>query len=214
MQLLALGWCTSLISDSGLAIVNKNMHAEIVAVKGNSMPHFFPGFSYLPFMCSLCCIFYLVLPRLLCFYTTNRLFPLFSVDFGGERKRLGGSRVRHHHSSTNRSLFIAREDNSTCLIFDATPDTAYVNHFFPREYFFSMIQSKSTWRLRRCWVAARPRWSSLRSLFLSRFAHYELMRGRLEASVELALKLKLASYPWECLSLSTTFLVTATLSFS
>ena len=135
MQLLALGWCTSLISDSGLAIVNKNMHAEIVAVKGNSMTRFFPGFSYLPFMCSPCCIFYLALPRLLCLYTANRLFPLFSVDFSGERKRLGGSRVRRHHSSTDRSFFIAREDNGTCLIFDATPDTAYVNHFFPREYF-------------------------------------------------------------------------------
>ena len=129
MQLLALGWCTSLISDSGLAIVNKNMHAEIVAVKGNSMTRFSPGFSYLPFMCSPCCIFYLALPRLLCLYTANRLFPLFSVDFSGERKRLGGSRVRRHHSSTDRSLFIAREDNGTCLIFDATPDTAYVNHF-------------------------------------------------------------------------------------
>ena len=32
MQLLALGWCTSLISDSGLAIVNKNMHAEIIVI--------------------------------------------------------------------------------------------------------------------------------------------------------------------------------------
>ena len=58
--------------------------------------------------------------------------PPFSFIFGrfsGERKRLGGSRVRRHHSSTDRSLFIAREDNGTCLIFDATPDTAYVNHF-------------------------------------------------------------------------------------
>ena len=90
MQLLALGWCTSLISDSGLAIVNKNMHAEIVAVKGNSMTRFFPGFSYLPFMCSPCCIFYLALPRLLCLYTANRLFPLFSVDFRVKENDLVG----------------------------------------------------------------------------------------------------------------------------
>ena len=33
-------------------------------------------------------------------------------------------------------LLRARKDNSMCLIFDATPNTAYVSHFFPALTFF------------------------------------------------------------------------------
>ena len=148
MQLLALGWCTSLISYSGKAIVNKNMHAEIVAVKGNSMTRFFPGFSYLPFMCSPCCIFYLALPRLLCLYTANRLFPLFSVDFRVKENDLVGV----ESAATIRLLTVVcllRAKTTARVWYLTPPPTQHMSIIFPARIFFSMIQSKSTPRLRR-----------------------------------------------------------------